>query len=58
MHAGIVDETEGRRMKSVRTVSGAGHLTVQDNPRGVALVIRDILVEDYGSEAAMAACRL
>ena len=53
-----MDEKAGRRMKSVRTVSEAGHLTVQDNPRGVALAIRDILMGDYGSEVGTTACKL
>ena len=58
MHKVIVDEKAGRRMKSVRTVSEAGHLTVQDNPRGVALAIRDILMGDYGREVGTTACKL
>ncbi|KAI1787359.1 Alpha/beta hydrolase family-domain-containing protein [Ganoderma leucocontextum] len=60
VHDCVVDEKAGRRMKSVRTVSGAGHLAVQDNPRDVAFAIQDILIEDYGSEVAVAAtaCKL
>ena len=58
MHEDAIDERESRRMKSIKTVPGAGHLTVQDNPRGVALAIRDILIGDYGSEAAVATCKL
>ena len=58
LHKVIVDEKAGRRMKSVRTVSEAGHLTAQDNPRGVALAIRDILMGDYGREVGTTACKL
>ncbi|KAL7282102.1 hypothetical protein ACG7TL_003571 [Trametes sanguinea] len=46
--ASIVDEADGRKMKSIVRVSGAGHLVVQESPRGVALALWGILHEDYG----------
>ena len=58
LHKIIADEKSGRRMKSVQTVSEAGHLTTQDNPRGVALAIRDVLMEDYGSHVEATTCKL
>ncbi|TFK83326.1 alpha/beta-hydrolase [Polyporus arcularius HHB13444] len=50
----IVSESAGRRMKSMTTVADAGHLVVQENPRGLALAIWGILHIDY----APLACRL
>ena len=54
MHKVCVSENDGRRMKSIRAVSGAAHLAVQDNPRGVALEIWSILRGDYGSQVPAA----
>ncbi|TBU57225.1 Alpha/beta hydrolase family-domain-containing protein [Dichomitus squalens] len=54
VHEVCVSEKDGRRMKSIRTVSGAGHLAVQDNPRGVALEIWRILEDDYGGQGGTA----
>ncbi|EIN09173.1 alpha/beta-hydrolase [Punctularia strigosozonata HHB-11173 SS5] len=35
----IVDENEGRRMATITRVAGAGHLVVQEDPKGLALAI-------------------
>ena len=48
MQQNIVGQKEGRRMASVTTVRGAGHLVVQEKPRGLALAIWNILLRDYG----------
>ena len=34
-------------MKSVARVPGAGHLVVQESPRGVAQAVWDVLRADY-----------
>ncbi|KAI0365459.1 alpha/beta-hydrolase [Pilatotrama ljubarskyi] len=46
MQQNIASE-EGRRMRSVVRVAGAGHLVVQEEPRGVALALWGILHEDH-----------
>ncbi len=48
----IVSESAGRRMKSITTVADAGHLVVQENPRGLALAIWSILHIDYAPIAS------
>ncbi|KAH9852150.1 Alpha/beta hydrolase fold-1 [Lenzites betulinus] len=50
-----VDESEGRRMKSIVRVAGAGHMVVQEDPRGTALAIWGILHEDYAEPVRLAA---
>ncbi|KAI8984799.1 Alpha/beta hydrolase family-domain-containing protein [Trametes punicea] len=51
----LVDETVGRRMRSVTRVAGAGHLVVQEKPRELALAIWGILHEDYALPMGIAA---
>ncbi len=48
----IVSESAGCRMKSITTVADAGHLVVQENPRGLALAIWGILHIDYAPIAS------
>ncbi|OJT03415.1 hypothetical protein TRAPUB_5992 [Trametes pubescens] len=43
----IVSVAEGRRMKSIVRVAGAGHLVVQEDPCGTALAIWGILQGEY-----------
>lgn len=43
----VVDEHEGRKMSTIREVVGAGHHVVQEDPRGVAQMIWDIVTEEY-----------
>ncbi|KAJ2974055.1 hypothetical protein NUW54_g11954 [Trametes sanguinea] len=50
--AAIVDETVGRRMRSIVRVAQSGHLIVQENPRDLALALWGILHEDYGRPPA------
>ncbi|KAI9060876.1 alpha/beta-hydrolase [Trametes sanguinea] len=50
--ATIVDETVGRRMRSIVRVAQSGHLIVQENPRDLALALWGILHEDYGRPPA------
>ncbi|KAI0363879.1 alpha/beta-hydrolase [Pilatotrama ljubarskyi] len=47
LQAAIIDEKAGRRMRSVVRVTGAGHLVVQEDPRGCGLAMWGILHEDY-----------
>ncbi|KAI0766213.1 alpha/beta-hydrolase [Trametes elegans] len=42
----ITSVAEGRKMRSIARVEGAGHLVVQESPRGLALAIWGILHED------------
>ncbi|KAI0352116.1 hypothetical protein OH77DRAFT_1460879 [Trametes cingulata] len=56
--ASNVSEAEGRNMKSITRITGAGHLTVQEDPRGVALAIWGILHEDYARSLSVPAPRL
>ncbi|KAI9068632.1 hypothetical protein FKP32DRAFT_1618366 [Trametes sanguinea] len=58
LYAALVDEREGRRMRSIGRVARAGHLVVQENPRGLALALWGILHEDYAAPVAVAAARL
>ncbi|KAI0033836.1 alpha/beta-hydrolase [Vararia minispora EC-137] len=44
----ITDPAAGRRMRSIVRVPGAGHLVVQEDPRGTARAVWDILCGDYG----------
>ncbi|KAI0648725.1 alpha/beta-hydrolase [Trametes meyenii] len=47
LQAAVIDEKAGRRMRSISRVAGAGHLVVQEDPRGVAMALWAILHEDY-----------
>ncbi|KAI0666058.1 alpha/beta-hydrolase [Trametes maxima] len=53
--AGVMDESAGRRMRSIARVANAGHLVLQENPRGLALALWGILHSDFVSSAGMVA---
>ncbi|KAI0365456.1 alpha/beta-hydrolase [Pilatotrama ljubarskyi] len=46
LHRSVASE-DGRKMRSIVRIAGAGHLAVQENPRGVALAIWGILHENH-----------
>jgi len=48
---GIWDANEGRRMASIMTVEGAGHLVAQENPEGVAYAMWTILEREATASA-------
>ncbi|KAI0640649.1 alpha/beta-hydrolase [Trametes meyenii] len=53
--AGVMDESAGRRMRSIVRVAGAGHLVLQENPQGLALGLWGILHLDAMSSVGIVA---